>query len=73
MEVDSLIILFMFKEWNITRLQVEAMILTKTETAAIALGVTRETPQSLPFVFGAFGFLPSLLRELGPKKIDRSI
>lgn len=49
------------------------MILTKTETAAIAPGVTWEIPQSFPFVFGAFGFLPSLLRELGPKKIDQSI
>jgi hypothetical protein len=48
-------------------------VLTKTETAAIEPGVTREIPQSFPFVFGEFGFLPSLLRELGPKKIDRSI
>ena len=49
------------------------MVLMKTDTTAIAPGVTFETPQSFPFVFGEFGFLPSLLRELGLKNIDRSI
>ena len=68
MEVDSLISIML----NIITVTVN-MVLTKTETAAIAPGVTREIPQSFPFVFGEFGFLPSLLRELGPKRIDRSI
>jgi hypothetical protein len=52
---------------------VDFSVLTKIDTVAIAPGVTVVMPHSFPFVFGEFGFFPLVYKELGPKRIDRSI
>ena len=45
------------------------VILTRTETPAIALGVTLLTPYNFPAVFGEFGIFALTFSEAGPKRI----
>jgi hypothetical protein len=57
----------------VTTYSVTKVILTRTETPAIAPGVTLLTPHNFPAVFGEFGIFAPTFSEAGPKRIDRNI